>query len=69
MAKRTHFRRWRELSVPRRVLRTVLCVLLAVLIAALAYVAYVFIDYYRIEDNVTLSVEGSMTDADPARVG
>ena len=69
MAKRTHFRRWRELSVPRRVLRTVLCVLLAVLIAALAYVAYVFIDYYRIEDNVTLSVEGSMTDADSARVG
>ena len=69
MAKRTHFRRWRELSVPRRVLRTMLCVLLAVLIAALAYVAYVFIDYYRIEDNVTLSVEGSMTDADPARVG
>lgn len=48
MAKRTHFRRWRELSVPRRVLRTVLCVLLAVLIAALAYVAYVFIDYYQI---------------------
>ena len=47
-----------ELSAPRRVLRTVLCVLLAVLIAALAYVAYVFIDYYRIEDNVTLSVEG-----------
>ena len=69
MAKRTHFRRWRELSAPRRVLRTVLCVLLAVLFAALAYVAYVFIDYYRIEDNVTLSVEGSMTDADPARVG
>ena len=44
MAKRTHFRRWRELSAPRRVLRTVLCVLLAVACAAYIGLTILFVD-------------------------
>ena len=34
-------------------------VLLALLIVVLGYVAYVFLDYHRIEDNLPLTAEGS----------
>ena len=37
-------RRWRNLSVPRRILRVVLCILLALVLVVAAYVAYVFLD-------------------------
>ncbi len=40
----------------RNFLRTVLCVLLAIVIIAGSYIAYLFIDYERIEDNQTLDI-------------
>lgn len=69
MAKRAKFHSWGELSVSRRILRVVLCVLLAVLIAALAYVAYVFIDYHRIEDQVPLTIEQGTQELPEAKIG
>ena len=41
----------------KKFLIVLLCVLLAVILAAGGYVAYVFIDYYRLEDNISLEVE------------
>ncbi len=40
----------------KKLLRALLCVLLALLVAVGGYVAYVFIDYYRLEDNLPLEV-------------
>ncbi|MBQ8860446.1 MAG: endonuclease/exonuclease/phosphatase family protein [Ruminococcus sp.] len=40
----------------RILLRTVISVLLVILIVALSYIAYLFIDYERIEDNISLEV-------------
>lgn len=42
----------------KRVTAAVLSVLAALLLAATAYIIYVFASYYRIEDNLTLSVDG-----------
>ena len=38
-------------------------VLLALVILILGYVAYVFLDYHRIEDNLPLTAEGSAASA------
>ena len=40
----------------RILLRTVISVLLVILIVALSYISYLFIDYERIEDNISLQV-------------
>ncbi len=40
-------------------LKFLLCLLLALVLAVGGYVAYVFIDYYRLEDNLPLEVEQS----------
>ena len=68
MAKRGFFRPWRMLSVPRRVGRVALCVVLVLILLVLAYVAYVFASYHRIADNTVLSVEGQASGA-TAQVG
>ena len=59
----------------KRALKIVLCVLLALVLLVGGYVAYVFIDYYRLEDNIPLEVEcslgstsGSLTAGTPLRV-
>ncbi len=39
------------------------CVLLALVLVILGYVAYVFIDYHRIDDNLTLTAEGTASAA------
>jgi len=49
----------------RKTLKILLCVLLALVAAAGAYIAYVFIDYHRLPDNQALTAEGSQTE--PAR--
>ena len=43
----------------KKVLKAALCLLLALVLAVGGYVAYVFIDYYRLEDNLPLEVEQS----------
>ena len=43
-------------SVFKCILKAVLCLLLIVVIVALSYVAYVLIDYKRIEDNIELEI-------------
>jgi endonuclease/exonuclease/phosphatase family metal-dependent hydrolase len=40
----------------KKVLKTLLCIILVIVLIAVGYVAYVFIDYHRIGDNVPLSV-------------
>lgn len=57
MAGGSKCKRWRMLSIPRRILRILFCLLLVLLVVIIAYVAYVFLDYHRIEDNVSLTVE------------
>ncbi|MBR2281138.1 MAG: hypothetical protein IJ863_00795 [Spirochaetales bacterium] len=53
-------------------LRIIFSVFLALLLAALLYVAYVFIDYYRVDDNIELEVlnpvEGSVSAGDRYRI-
>ena len=44
----------------KRALKIVLCVLLALVLVGGGYVAYVFIDYYRLEDNTPLEVGRSL---------
>ena len=43
----------------KKALKIAGCVLLALVILVLGYVAYVFLDYHRIEDNLTLTAQGS----------
>lgn len=43
----------------KKFLKTVLSLLLVIIIAAAGYLIYVFTDYYRLEDNLTLSVQGA----------
>lgn len=43
----------------KKALKIAGCVLLTVLLILLGYVAYVFIDYHRIDDNLPLTAEGS----------
>lgn len=40
----------------KKVLKAILCIVLAIVIIAVGYVAYVFIDYHRIGDNTPLEV-------------
>lgn len=47
----------------KKALKIAGCVLLALLLLVLGYVAYVFLDYHRIEDNLSLSPEGSASAA------
>ena len=49
-------------SVPRRILKALLCILLASVVIAAAYVAYVFITFHRVPDNQTLTVQGDRTE-------
>ena len=41
----------------KKILKALLCLLLAVVVIAAGYLAYVFIDYHRLPDNLTLAVE------------
>lgn len=51
----------------KRALKILLCVLLALVLAVGGYVAYVFLDYYRLEDNLPLEVEpGALVKGMPA---
>ncbi len=43
----------------KKALKITGCVVLALVIVILGYVAYVFIDYHRIDDNLTLTAEGT----------
>lgn len=51
----------------KKALKIAGCVLLALVILVLGYVAYVFLDYHRIEDNLTLTAQG--TAASSAQTG
>ncbi len=42
----------------KKALKVILIILLIIVIVALGYVAYVFIDYHRLPDNLALDVEG-----------
>lgn len=46
----------------KKALRILLCVLAALLLLVGAYVAYVFIDFHRMPDNLELTVQGSRTE-------
>ena len=52
----------------KKALKIAGCVLLALVIVLLGYVAYVFIDYHRMDDNLPLTAEGSAA-ATAARTG
>lgn len=54
--KKAKPRRLKKKSLGWKILRAILILLLVVIVAAAAYVAYVFIDYHRIEDNTPLEV-------------
>lgn len=69
MSERSRRRAWRNLSLPRRILRVVLCVLLVLVMVVVAYVAYVFLDYHRIPDNTQLEVRNLTEGLEPAQVG
>lgn len=69
MSERSRRRAWRNLSLPRRILRVVLCVLLVLVLVVAAYVAYVFLDYHRIPDNTQLEVRNLTEGLEPAQVG
>ena len=43
----------------KKTLKIAGCVCLALLIVVLSYVVYVFLSYHRIEDNLSLSSDGS----------
>ena len=43
----------------KKLLKIVLSLLLVILIAAAGYIVYVLTAYYRVEDNITLSVQGA----------
>lgn len=49
--------------------RILLILLVLVLLALTCYVGYVFLTYYRVEDNLPLEVEKASTESDPADVG
>lgn len=53
----------------KRFLKVLLGVLAFVLLVVLVYVAYVLIDYHRLEDNLVLSVENPLLDSRPVPVG
>ena len=43
-------------TVIGRILKALMCLLLAVIVVAIGYVSYVMIDYHRIEDNLALEI-------------
>ena len=45
----------------KKVLKVLLCIILAIVIIAVGYIAYVFIDYHRIGDNQALAVTAGTT--------
>lgn len=44
------------MRVFQKILKSLLCILLALVLIAAAYAAYVFIDYHRIDDNISLDI-------------
>ncbi len=54
--RKTRPRRLKKKPAWKTILRVILILLLVVILAAAAYVAYVFIDYHRIEDRTQLDV-------------
>lgn len=52
-------------SVIGKILRALLCILLAVIVVAISYVSYVLIDYHRIEDNLALEINDEVTENIP----
>ena len=58
----------RRRTARRQILKVLLCVLLALVLAALAYVAYVFLSWYRVEDNQSLEVDWPDVDCVTASV-
>lgn len=69
MSERPRRPAWRSLSLPRRILRVVLCVLLVLVLVVAAYVAYVFLDYHRIPDNTVLEVRNLTEQQESAQIG
>lgn len=53
----------------KTIFRILLILLVLVLLALACYVGYVFLTYYRVEDNLPLEVEKTSTESDPADVG
>ena len=53
----------------KTIFRILLILLVLVLLALACYVGYVFLTYYRVEDNLPLVVEKTSTESDPADVG
>lgn len=49
----------------KTILISILAVVLSILVVAIGYVSYLFIDYDRIEDNVTLEITDNVTDVVP----
>ena len=49
-------------SIPGRILKVLLCVLLAVFLIAAIYVAYVFLTFHRLPDQLPLEVRGGRTE-------
>ena len=47
----------------KKVLKVILSIILAIVIIAAAYVAYVFISYHRLGDNIQLAVEGKASES------
>lgn len=45
----------------KTILKTMLCIVLAIVIVLAGYVAYLFIDYHRIEDNQNLEIDNKIT--------
>jgi len=56
----------------KKLLKLILCLVLVVLIAAGGYLAYVFIAYHRLPDNIALEVSGTseaiLTESQPYRI-
>ena len=51
-------------NMRKTALKAVLCVLAILILAVGAYVAYVFINWYRLDDNLPLTVESTGSEAD-----
>ena len=52
----------------KKVLKIIICIILALIVIAAAYVAYVFISYHRIGDNIRLETSAAMS-SDEIEIG
>ena len=48
----------------KKIIRILICIIIAIIILVGVYVAYVFIAYHRIGDNMALSIEGKASEAE-----